>query len=297
MAYLYILIYYLSYLIFLFIIYIGYLFFREKKRKEKIAAIFIIIISFVFIYARFIEPKILIEKNTDIVSSEEKTLGIKAVVFSDLHVGIYKNSVSLARIVAKTNEQNPDLVFIPGDFIYHIGKKDIDKELSPIADIKAPVYATTGNHDETIKNNLEADVENVLKKYGAHIINNKIEKINIKGNDIIIAGLSDLWGSDIDFQLLNDLPDEAYSIVLSHNPDSVHYFPENLKVNLVVSGHTHGGQIRIPFIYKYVIPSAYGFDKGLYNINGINVFVSPGVGMTGLPLRFLMPPELDILYF
>lgn len=295
MEYLYILIYYLSYLIFLFIFYIGYRFFREKKIKEKLAAFVIIIISLIFIYARFIEPKILVEKTTDITFLTETALGIKAVVFSDLHLGVYKNTVSLERIVEKINAQNPDIVFIPGDFVYHISKDGISAELSPIAKIKVPVYAVTGNHDESLKSNLEAEVEYALEKYGAHIINNKMEIINIKGNNIVVAGLSDLWGNDTDFQLLNKLPKDVYSIALAHNPDSVYYFPEDCNVDLVISGHTHGGQIRFPYVYKYVIPSAYGFDKGVYNARGINVFVSPGVGMTGMPLRFLMPPELDIL--
>ncbi|MFH1192115.1 MAG: metallophosphoesterase [bacterium] len=296
MEYLYILIYYLSYFIFLFIFYIGYCFFREKKIK-KIAVFIIIIISLVFIYARFIEPKMLIEKTADLSSITENALGIKAVIFSDLHIGVYKNTVSLEKIADKTNEQYPDIVFIPGDFIYNISKDDIEKKLSPIAKIKAPVYAVTGNHDKSIKSNLETEVEDALEKYGAHIINNKMEKINIKGTEIILIGLRDLWSGDINFQLLNGLPNDVYSIALAHNPDSVYYFPANCNVDLVISGHTHGGQIRLPYIYKYVIPTAHDFDKGFYNVKGINVFVSPGVGMTGIPLRFLMPPELDILYF
>lgn len=295
MEYLYILIYYLSYFIFPFIFYIGYLFFCKKNIKEKLSAIAIIVISLIFVYARFVEPRILVEKTADLASFTERNFGIKVVVFSDLHIGIYKNSVSLEKIAEKTNAQNPDIVLIPGDFIYYISKENIDKELSSIAKIKAPVYAALGNHDEAKKGNFRMEIETVLIKYGAHVINNKMEKINIKGNDLIVAGLNDLWGSDIDFQLLNNLPENIYFIVIAHNPDSVYYFPENAKVDLVVSGHTHGGQIRFPFLYKYIIPSAYGFDKGFYNVNGINVYVSPGVGLTGMPLRFLIPPQIDIL--
>ncbi|MFH1514360.1 MAG: phosphohydrolase, partial [bacterium] len=85
------------------------------------------------------------------------------------------------------------------------------------------------------------------------------------------------------------------TIVLAHNPDTVYEFPEGVNVDLVLSGHTHGGQIRIPFLYKTQIPTIHPFDKGLYNVNDIPVYVTSGIGMIGLPFRFLIPPQIEIL--
>ena len=94
--------------------------------------------------------------------------------------------------------------------------------------------------------------------------------------------------------MLNKINKEKLSIVLTHNPDSIYEFPKT-DVDLVIAGHTHGGQIRLPFIYKYAIPCKYDFDKGFYYLRNMNIFVSPGLGMVGLPFRFLMPPEIDVL--
>jgi len=88
-------------------------------------------------------------------------------------------------------------------------------------------------------------------------------------------------------------------VLLTHNPDTAFEVPASINYDLMLAGHTHGGQIRIPGLYKKVIPTEYPFDKGLYRlaIDGQTrlVFVSPGTGMVGLPFRFNIPPQIDIL--
>lgn len=285
--------FYGSYLVFFFVI---LFFWQLRKKRYKTIAIFFLIISFVFIYARFIEPNIIITKNYNIdFIGNNKNNNLKIAVIADPHIGVYKNKKFLKRVVDKTNAINPDLILMPGDFVYHIDKNEIDSIFSVFQYLQAPTYAITGNHDIGKPGiDISEKIKNALKKYGVKIIDNEIKNLEINKNQIELIGLSDLWGGQTDFNLLNKINDKKLSIVLTHNPDSVYQFPNN-NADLVIAGHTHGGQIRIPFIYKYAIPCDYDFDKGFYNIKGIKIFVSSGLGMVGLPLRFLIPPEISIL--
>ena len=288
------LILYGSYAVFFFI---AYLIYRYKKlnKKDRLAAVILIFISAIFIYARFIEPNIIIVKNHSI--DIEKTAGknIKIAVFSDAHIGIFRNEKILKRVVEKINLIHPNLVLIPGDFVYKINKNNIESALAPLSGLKAPAFAVTGNHDTGSPGiDVSEEIKIVLEKYNIKFIDNNISEIKINGQQIEIIGLSDIWGGKTNFDLLNKISDKKLTIVLTHNPDSIYQFPKT-NIDLVVAGHTHGGQIRLPFVYKYAIPSEYGFDKGFYYLRGMNIFVSPGLGMAGLPFRFLMPPEVDIL--
>lgn len=291
-------IYYASYLIFPFILLAGYFFYMKKNIKIKNLAAIFLIVSSLFIYARFIEPKMLSVNNEKITHAGEENLNIKAAIFSDMHVGIYKNGVSLKRVVDKVNKANPDIIFIPGDFLNFIKKNDIKKELADLKNLTAPAYAVTGNHDTGNPGPDYGDeVRAALKEYNIIIMDNAIAKIKIRDKMITLIGLSDLWEGKTDYTLLKNISPEEYMIILTHNPDIVYNFPDTARASLVIAGHTHGGQVRLPYLYKYAIPTAYPFDKGVHNIDGIKVYVTPGIGMTGMPLRFLMPPEIDILEF
>lgn len=230
-------------------------------------------------------------------SKENLNAKIKVAVFSDLHYGAYKNTVSLNRIVKKINKEKPDIVLIPGDFVYFIDKKKIESELAELKNIQAPVYAVIGNHDDGNfdEEDVSEEVKIALEKAGVNVIDNKIERIKVGSKEITLLGLEDYWNFVADYSLLENLEEKENTIVLTHNPDSVYKFPKETNVDLAICGHTHGGQIRFPFFYKYAIPTKYDFDRGLHDVNEIKVYVSSGIGMVGLPMRFLVPPRIDIL--
>ncbi len=291
-------IYYICYLIFPFIILMAFFAGRSKNMRTRIFAGVLLIISLVCAYMRFVEPKLLIVNNVEIKQSVDQVINseLKIVVFADIHLGIFKNGVSLKRVVNKINKLSPDVVFMPGDFVYLINKGDIESEMAPLSDIKAPLYAVTGNHDAGIfGENISDELLFFLRKYNVRLIDNAIERIEINGNHFTIIGLSDLWGGEIDLDLLNNVEESEYVIVLAHNPDTVYSFPKNAHIDLVISGHTHGGQVRLPFFYKSTIPSNYGFNKGLYTIGDTTIYVTSGIGMVGLPFRLLIPPEIAVL--
>ena len=88
-------------------------------------------------------------------------------------------------------------------------------------------------------------------------------------------------------------------MLLTHNPDTAEVVPDTFDYDLMLAGHTHGGQLRLPLLYKRAIPTQWPFDKGLhvYPSGGGDrlVYVTPGTGMVGLPMRFLMPPQVDMI--
>lgn len=257
--------------------------------KRIILITLLILIVFPFIYSYFIEPNFLFIQNMEIDTTIEK--GIKVVIFSDIHIGRFKNGVSLSRIVDRVNALKPDIILIPGDFVFQV--KDF-KELNHLSKLDAQVVAVLGNHDVGFPGeNVSQELSRILKNNNVQILDNTITKINDSG--VIIIGLSDLYQGNIDFTLLENQEETDFVIVLVHNPDAVFSFPNNSNVDLVVSGHTHGGQIRVPFLYKQMIPTKYDFNKGLYKINNIDVVVTSGVGMSTLPFRFLIPPEIIFL--
>lgn len=115
--------------------------------------------------------------------------------------------------------------------------------------------------------------------------------------EINIIGLEDIEGGKPDYNLLGSIT-AGINIVLAHNADAVYEFP-SYDMDLVICGHTHGGQVRIyPFYkyaYKYIAMMKRDFDKDLREFRGTKVFISTGIGMAGLPFRFLMPPVIDVL--
>ena len=112
-----------------------------------------------------------------------------------------------------------------------------------------------------------------------------------------LIGVGDLWAGKTDMRYMPDLPQDKPWVILSHNPDTVDMVPKLKYKALMLSGHTHGGQVELPWITNYVMKkvSILGHKKGLYFHENANVFVTVGTGMVGIPFRFRVPPTIDII--
>jgi len=249
-----------------------------------------ILLSLLFIYARFIEPKLLFVNHYKIET------GFKAryALIADMHLGIYNNESILERTVEKIKHEDVDAVLIAGDFTYEPQFYDMKKLFASLKKIKVPIYAVLGNHDcQRPGPAIRSELEKVLDELGVHLITNKA----IKLNGITILGLGSLWARDDKIQLLDNYIKEDNLVVLTHNPDTTLDYMPNHYPDLTLAGHTHGGQVRIPYLYKKIIPvrGDVPWDQGLYTFEDEKVFVTSGIGEIGLPLRFLIPPTIDIL--
>lgn len=260
----------------------------NKAFLVKIACITILLLSFVFTWARFVEPQLITVQNTKIQTG----FSAKFVLISDTHLGVLKGKSFLERVVEIVNQQdNIDAVLIAGDFTYEPNIKDLDDLFSPLSKIRYPVYAILGNHDLQFPGpNLRNELENALVKAKVNIINNQ----EIKIKNIKILGLGDHWAGEDDVKLVDQYQKEDNVVILTHNPDTVSLLPQN-KVDLTLSGHTHCGQVRIPFLYKLALPVQGNYDKGFTQEPQTKLFITCGLGETAVSMRLFNPPVVDVL--
>ena len=152
-----------------------------------------------------------------------------------------------------------------------------------------------GNHDQQAPGpDIDAELRAALATHGVQDIEGR--RVTVRG--FLIAGLGDRWAGKDDPGFLAARPASGPTLVLTHNPDSAIAL-DPARVALVLAGHTHGGQIRIPWLYRHVIPSQYGFDRGeqfLRTPHGrVRVYTTVGTGEIGLPMRLFNPPTIDVL--
>lgn len=247
----------------------------------------------------FIEPNILLTKSQKLeIPHWNKDLdGFKIALITDIHLGTkFVDLKKLARIVKIVNSKNPDLIVICGD----LDAKSISKEkysTIQIANIlknlksKHGVIAVMGNHDYVPP----SVVKNIYQKSNIILLENEDYYFSHNAKTLRIVGFKDLWHFKSNpIQVVGMKDKTTPTVVLTHNPD---YFPQMPNfVSLTLSGHTHGGEIVLPFIGSFFIPSEYSqrYRNGYIIENNKHLFVSRGVA-TLSGGRFLDPPEINIL--
>ncbi len=246
---------------------------------------FLILITLLFIWSFFIEPNLLVIKNYTF-----KELSDKKIIFvSDFHIA--KNERKrLQKIVNTINEIEPDLVLSGGDFIKgHDGKYTlpIEEQVKEFNKINAPMITVLGNHDGMFD---KERVRNVLQTNGITVLENS----NTEFEGLSIAGVEDIQTGfpDVELALIGT---EHPTILLSHNPDI--YYDVHEKVELILAGHLHGGQIYLPFVGALNVPSKYGnkLVRGLIEETHNKMLVTNGLGTSILPIRFGAVPEIIVI--
>lgn len=268
----------------------------SHKRIRACLGILLFLSWLVIFYGSFIEPRILRVIEETIVLSPSSTQTIDVLVIGDSHAGPYRNSKWMEKVVQQANLLSPDMVVLVGDYIYNHSSQMEENEA--LASLQAPlgVYAVTGNHDY-IDGHPEVIV-NFLKSAGIQVLENRSVSLGIGDKTVILVGMSDLWFDGNIEQALERVTPEQTVILLSHNPDVVLDL-ESSQVDLVISGHTHGGQIRLPWIGSVAkIPDLLGraYDLGLFYYQGFPLFITGGVGETGPRARLFNPPEMNLLH-
>lgn len=258
--------------------------------------IFILLFIGLCYYSLFIEPNKL-EVNHYTLQDMELN-GVKIVFASDFHIKPHQQK-RLEKIVELINLENPDLVLSVGDFVSGHSEnmtmpiEDITKELSKVKS-KYGFYTTLGNHDGWY--GADYITEN-LKKNGIKVLANENISIPINNKTVYIAGVEDLMTGHHDIYKALDHT-KSPVILLTHTPD---IFPKlQHSVNLVLAGHTHGGQVRLPLLGPIFTASSYGdkYSKGLTVAkNGNKMITTKGIGTSILPIRFNCVPEIIVIEF
>ena len=255
-----------------------------------------------FIDARYIEPKLLTVKNQEVIT-HKLTLDapLKIVQFSDVHLGKDYTLTDFKRVIDKINALEPDVIIFTGDLIDD--NKHFDEEEGATAHLKAlqatyGKFAVYGNHDHG---------GNGTKRYARIMANSEFvllkdesETITLDhGQKLTLIGVDDVVLGHPDFdRAFKGIEASDYNLFISHAPD-VADLVKMQPIDLQLSGHTHGGQVRLPLLgAPFTPPYGQKYVKGLYSIeesNGMQLYVNSGIGTSQLPYRFMNVPEITLL--
>jgi predicted MPP superfamily phosphohydrolase len=224
---------------------------------------------------------------------------LRIAVLADLHLGSHAGDVlRLEAIVGEVNALSADLILLPGDFVNAMlwgrGRIPPERVAELLSPLKAPlgVFAVIGNHDRDLDG---PRVERALEAHGVAVLENKTACIKSGGAEINILGLSDARSGRPELSFLTNLSDTGPTIILTHDPVLFAKLPSG--PHLMVCGHTHGGQIKLPVlgVLTNASEAPLRWTAGLIEENGRRLFVSTGLGTSGLPFRLGVPPEIALL--
>lgn len=247
-----------------------------------------------YLYARYIEPNLLIV-NREKLESSYLQAPLKIVFFGDTHLGEFNDNDQLDRIVAKINAENPDLVIFTGDLIgssgdFTVNPEAIAQSLGQIQATYAKV-AVIGNHEYALLD--QYNYEDLMEAGGFTVLVD--DWLDITELNVRLLGLDDVYRGNPDTTLTDEALDGSYNILITHEPDIVDKMASD-QVQLVLAGHTHGGQISLPYLTEKILPAnGKKYVKGLFSIGSegqTKLFVTKGTGMTKLPFRFMNVPEI-----
>lgn len=297
---------------------ITYLCHHHIKRSKRIRGrlplallkLLSILLFLIVAYGSFIEPRMLSVTKASIDLPLRHPLRI--VVISDMHVGPYKRPEFFMRMVERINGLLPDIVLIAGDFTLenNIRSREL-AQLKPLASLRPTIgtYAVLGNHDHDVHRRLfnlpyepqdnSEYLATYLESLNVHILENKHAIVSVGSEKIAIAGIDDIVAKRADLDAaLQDIDASMPTMLIAHNPDII-LDTLSAKAHLIVAGHTHGGQIRLPFIGALpVLPTRIGtkYSQGIFKLDEDSTLaITRGVGESGPRARLLAWPEIMLL--
>ncbi|WP_240343757.1 metallophosphoesterase [Paenibacillus sp. SYP-B3998] len=251
-------------------------------------------------YASWIEPNWLQVERVSLTfpTLPEAFKGIRIVQFSDLHFGFHFDVKKLVSVVEKIQAEQPDIVCFTGDLVdYALGhySQDIRDVLNTIK-AKYGCYAVLGNHDYYGDANAVAAV---LEDGGFHCLRNNGIRVQKGTQSIWIAGVDDMWEGVPDLKAATKMVNnEEWVLLLSHAPDFADV-AALASVHLQLSGHSHGGQVRLPLIGPLAsVPYGIKYPSGLYRLGKdklLTLYTNRGIGVSVHPIRLMCRPEITVL--
>ncbi len=249
-------------------------------------------------YPLFIERHLVVTSRRRLVVPRlpDAFAGLRIAHLSDLHFGALVPLSAVRDVVRRANALGADLILCTGDYVHERrSAAQIDAVWPELARLSAPlgVYSVLGNHDHWADS---ARSQDWLTRTGQDL-RHRTAPLERDGQRLWLAGAGDLWEDHRDLDdLLRRVPDSECRIVLAHNPDTADT-AFSRPVDLMLSGHTHGGQVRLPFLGAPVLPVRNkNYSSGLCTSpRGVRVFISRGIGWACLPVRFNCLPEIALL--
>jgi len=280
--------------------------------RSPLCVLWEVVLAGLAAYAFAVEPGRLVVRRVDvpIVGLPRALDGLKIGQLSDLHRGPTMPRGRVERAVALMAAEAPDLVALTGDFVsYRPGYAAEYPEILAPLQPGLGCYACTGNHDHWTGPDA---VTAALEAAGVVVLRNGYQLVSVDGARLCLIGIDDIGADGVSGHHTtpaDDLPTAlagspfsgVVRVLLAHNPDSVMgpvFARETARrpIHLVLSGHTHGGQVRLPLVGALRLPSRHRrlFGGGLVQVAGTQVYVSRGAG-SAFPMRFNCPPEVNVL--
>ena len=220
--------------------------------------------------------------------------GLRVVQISDIHHGLFLPEPWLAEAVQQTNRLRPDIVVLTGDFVTY-SRANIEPAAEILSRLRARygVLAVLGNHDFRVG----ADaVTAALRRKHIEVLRNQHITVQFGGSSLYVAGVDDYgYGADVR-RAVRGIPRDAATILLAHNPRIIHLASRH-GVSLVLSGHTHGGQVNLPLLGTVYgrSPERLRYKIGWDRLGATQIYVSRGIGTIVLPWRVRCPAEITHL--
>ncbi|MEE9613294.1 MAG: metallophosphoesterase [Desulfatiglandales bacterium] len=238
--------------------------------------------------------------------------GLKVGQITDIHAGPLVPQGLIKKGVDLIMANQPDLIALTGDFISGATKilwttyggfksRHYDYCMEELGRLKAPlgVFGVLGNHDFWSGKEVTGKIVRSLQDIGVRVLRNEAVPIERKEEQLYLAGVDDYW--EVSYNLtraLQGIPEDSCRLLLSHNPD-VNEEIDSLRkrIDLIISGHTHGGQIVLPFLGAPYLPSPFGqkYRAGLIRDGERKTYVSRGLGLFFAPVRLNCPPDVTLL--
>jgi predicted MPP superfamily phosphohydrolase len=232
--------------------------------------------------------------------------GFRIVQLSDFHCSRRVTTDYLARAVDLAQGQEPDIAALTGDFV-HKGYKYVKHVAAVLGRLRTPhgVYAVLGNHDFSVRNalglrryrHLHRAVTEALLEQGIRVLHNETVALERGPALLHLSGVADLWSRTCDLDSTLDGLDQAVPcVMLAHNPCTIEMLKETHRCDLMLSGHTHGGQISLPRLGRVTLTrKGKRFAAGMYNVGECCLYVHKGVGF-GFPIRYNVRPEVAVFH-
>ena len=218
--------------------------------------------------------------------------GFRIVLLTDLHLHPFTSADLIRQTVEISNSLKPDLVLLGGDYV--CGFAEAALELGPILeslDAKHGVFAVLGNHDHFRGARI---VLEGLRRASIPALMNEGVELTIGEASVFLAGIDSVSaGKSNPRAAFSARKNETLTLVLVHEPDYIDRLRNLVPIDVQLSGHTHGGQVRVPGLGAIILPTwGKAYVEGLYRVGSSQVYTSRGIGMVGLPFRFNCPPEV-----
>lgn len=255
-------------------------------------------------YSGLIEPNVVDISRLDLKPNRLPSAfdGFKIALISDLHYGPYTGEHEIGAAVHTTNELKPDVVFLLGDFVTEPltgnskhGARKAEPCAKLLSRLQSPYgsFAVLGNHDYATDPEFVAEA---LTSHGAVLLRNAHYPIERDGARLWLIGMNDaMFGKAALEQGLRGIPVNEAKVLLVHEPD---FADESSQygIDIQFSGHSHGGQIRIPGVHPLWLPDlAKKYYRGYYRVRDLQLYTNRGIGTVALPFRFCAPPEVTLV--